>query len=157
MHRAAGEWAGEEWAALTGCQWDAVPAPRKIQVPVQVLHCSGGPSSAIRNSWGVTVNRSDGSRAWISVCTRRGRWSAKANGLATSRHFSNEASQELAGSSLIWLGDVPECVFTFFFFPLSICKWTPAKLLDKISVSLTSVSYEFQIATFIILIGDCLF
>lgn len=77
---------------------------------VQVLHCSGGPSSEL-----TTVNRSDGSRAWISVCTRRGRWSAKANGLAGSRHFSNEATQELADSSLILLGYVPECVFTFFF------------------------------------------
>lgn len=51
-----------------------------------------------------TVSTSDGSRAWVSVHTRCGRWSAKANGLASSRPFGNEASQELADSSLILLG-----------------------------------------------------
>lgn len=90
------------------------------QVVVQVLHCSGGWSSAAGDTRGGTGSRSDGSRAGISVCTRRGRWSAKGNGLAGSRHFSNEASQELADPSLILLGYVPECVFTFF--SLNICK-----------------------------------
>lgn len=127
---------------LSECQWNAVPAPRRTQVVVQVLHCSGGGSSAAGDTREGTGSRSDGSRSGISVCTRRGRWSAKGNGLAGSRHFSNEASQELADPSLILLGYVPECVFTFF--SLNICKWKSVKLLDKCLFNF-SVSYEFQI------------
>lgn len=126
--------------------WNAVPVLRKTQVLAQVLHCSGVLGSALGNTWGELS-------AQVMVAEPGPQYVQDvADGVQkqTGWRAAGTLVMKLTGapdSSLILLGCVPECVFTFFFFPLRIRKWKPAKLLDKCLFNFL-FSFEFQIAIF---------